>query len=56
MAQAAIRWILDRPGAHTICLGAKSLEDYRAAIVAAELPSLDDSVAEELERIAGELA
>ncbi|MCF7816855.1 MAG: aldo/keto reductase, partial [Kiritimatiellales bacterium] len=24
MAQASIRWILDRPGAHTICMGAKN--------------------------------
>ncbi len=52
MAQAAIRWILDRPGAHTICMGAKGIEDYRAAIAAAEMPPLDEAVRECLENTA----
>lgn len=41
MGQAAIRWILDHPGANTICMGAKNIEDYRSAIAAAESPPLD---------------
>lgn len=56
MAQAAIRWILDRPGAHTICMGAKNIEDYRSAIAAAEMPPLTEEVRKSLERIAAELA
>ncbi len=40
MAQAAIRWILDDPGHHTICLGAKNLQDYETALAALELPPL----------------
>jgi aryl-alcohol dehydrogenase-like predicted oxidoreductase len=55
MAQAAIRWVLDRPGAHTICLGAKGLDDYRAAIAAVQMPPLGEVVREQLEQIAGEL-
>lgn len=55
MAQAAIRWVLDHSGAHTICLGAKNLEDYRSAISAVEGSSLDDSVVVKLEQIAAEL-
>ena len=55
MAQAAIRWILDRPGAHTICMGAKNIEDYRAALVAAELPPLDAAVRQRLETVARSL-
>ena len=41
MAQVAIRWALDQPGHHSICLGAKSFEDYASAIEAAEMPPLD---------------
>jgi aryl-alcohol dehydrogenase-like predicted oxidoreductase len=52
MAQAAIRWVLDHPGAHTICLGAKNMEDYRAAIAATEMPPLDKKVRTGLERSA----
>lgn len=55
MAQAAIRWILDRPGAHTICMGAKNIGDYRAAIAAAEMPPLGGAVCAELERVAAGL-
>ena len=51
MAQAAIRWILDRSGAHTICMGAKNIEDYRSAIAAAQGGALDEAVTAELERI-----
>ena len=55
LAQAAIRWMLDRPGAHTICMGAKNLDDYKAAIAAAEMPPLDFAVRTQLETIAKDL-
>lgn len=53
MAQAAIRWILDHSGAHTICMGAKRLEDYRTAIQAVELDPLADALCRRLEETAG---
>ena len=52
LGQAAIRWILDQPGAHTICMGAKNLEDYRSAIAAAEMSPLAKGVVQELEKAA----
>jgi aryl-alcohol dehydrogenase-like predicted oxidoreductase len=55
MAQAAIRWILDHAGAHTICMGAKNIEDYRAAIAAADMPPLPEEVAACLRRTAAGL-
>ncbi len=55
MAQTAIRWILDHVGCHTICMGAKNIDDYRAAIAAAQLPSLSDEVTWKLESIAVKL-
>ncbi|MDF7798109.1 aldo/keto reductase [Pontiellaceae bacterium B1224] len=55
MAQAAIRWTLDQPGAHTICMGAKNIADYRAAIAAAEMPPLSAEVCMRLEQVASEL-
>jgi aryl-alcohol dehydrogenase-like predicted oxidoreductase len=55
MAQAAIRWILDHDGAHTICMGAKNSEDYRAAIDAVRLPSLDAGICGALEQMAERL-
>lgn len=42
LAQAALRWALDQPGHHTICLGAKNLPDYQSAIAALSLPPLND--------------
>ena len=51
MAQAAIRWILDQEGAHTICMGAKNVEDYRAAINAAEAPPLAEAIRAQLESL-----
>jgi aryl-alcohol dehydrogenase-like predicted oxidoreductase len=56
MAQAAIRWTLDHPGCDTICLGAKSIDDYRAALTAASLPPLGEPVRRALERSAARLA
>ncbi len=52
MAQAAIRWTLGQPGNHTICLGAKNLEDYTAAIQAAAMPALTRAESERLEACA----
>jgi len=52
MAQAAIRWILDHPGTHTICMGAKNMADYRSAIAAAEMPPLPADVRASLEQTA----
>lgn len=49
MAQAAIKWILDQSGAHTICMGAKNLDDYRSAIAAVDMPSLDIETISQIE-------
>ncbi len=40
MAQVAMRWVLDRPEHHTICVGAKNRGDYRTALAALDLPPL----------------
>lgn len=40
MAQVGIRWILDDPCNHSICLGAKDLTDYKAALAAVGLPPM----------------
>lgn len=55
MAQAAIRWVLDQPGAHTICMGAKNIEDYRAALAAVEMPPMDAELRARLESVAQSL-
>jgi len=55
MAQATIRWILDQPGANTICMGAKNIEDYRSAITTTEMPSLDAVVCAQLEELVSKL-
>jgi aryl-alcohol dehydrogenase-like predicted oxidoreductase len=52
MAQAAIRGTRVHAGAHTICMGAKNIDDYRSAIVATEMPPLGESVRYRLEQIA----
>lgn len=52
MAQAAIRWTLDKPFNHTICMGAKNLADYESAIAAAEMPSLGGALTGQLEHCA----
>ncbi|MDD2598732.1 MAG: aldo/keto reductase [Kiritimatiellae bacterium] len=49
MAQAVIRWTLGQAGNHSICLGAKTIEDYRDAIVATEMPALTQAESERLE-------
>lgn len=48
MTEAAIRWVLDQPGNHTICMGAKNMDDYRTAIRAAGLPPLPEASRQQL--------
>jgi len=55
MAQAVLRYALDRPGHHTVCLGAKQIEDYRTAIAALDLPPLTDDTLNRLRTIVAEL-
>lgn len=54
MAQAAIRWTLDNPAHHTICMGAKNLADYETAIQATEMPPLDMETTQKLEQCAAQ--
>jgi aryl-alcohol dehydrogenase-like predicted oxidoreductase len=56
MADAAIRWVLDDPRNHTICMGAKSVEDYRSAIRAAALPPMPETFRTRLVTLAQSLA
>ncbi|MGJ8725907.1 MAG: aldo/keto reductase [Roseibacillus sp.] len=56
MAQAAIRWVLDHPAHDSICLGAKNLADYDAAIDALDLPPLGKDFFQALETKARDLA
>jgi len=55
MSQVAIRWMLDLPGNHSICLGAKSLEDYKVALEAIDLPPLTHDVRSALAACAARL-
>ena len=55
MAQAAIRWALEQPAHHTVCLGAKNLTDYEAALEALSLPPLGERFLQQLERDAAKL-
>lgn len=48
MAQVAIRWILDQPGNHSICIGAKNMADYEAAIEAVNMPPLNKETKRQL--------
>ena len=52
-AQAAVKWALADPRCHTVCLGAKSLDDYRAIIDGFALPPLTDA---DLDRLNGAAA
>lgn len=49
MVQLALRWLLDEPTTSVIIPGGKSLEDYRQAIRATELPPLTDGEKERIE-------
>ena len=55
MAQAAIRWILDQPCNHSICMGAKSMKDYDDAIMAVDMAPLRDEVITGLKKRAAAL-
>jgi aryl-alcohol dehydrogenase-like predicted oxidoreductase len=55
MAETAIRWMLDQLGVHTICMGAKNLDDYKAAIHAASLPPFSEETRAALAELAGKL-
>ncbi|MGE4488322.1 MAG: aldo/keto reductase [Kiritimatiellales bacterium] len=55
MAQAALRWVLDRPEHHTVCMGAKRIEDYRTALAALQLPPLTAEACAALENCAAAL-
>lgn len=55
MAQAALRWILDLPEHHTVCLGAKNMDDWRAAVASLDRPPLDADVRAALEACAEKL-
>lgn len=55
MAETVIRWTLDQPGVHTICMGAKNLNDYRSAVRAASLPPLSPDVSQQLADCAAQL-
>ena len=52
MAQTAIRWTLDQPGTATICLGAKNILDYEAALAVIDRPPLTTEQATQLENLA----
>jgi aryl-alcohol dehydrogenase-like predicted oxidoreductase len=56
LAQAAIQWALKNPAHHSICLGAKNLPDYEAAIAALEMEPLSSDTFSKLETIAQELS
>jgi aryl-alcohol dehydrogenase-like predicted oxidoreductase len=51
MAQVAIRWILDQPGNHSICMGAKNLADYEVALAAVDMPPLSHETVVQLEEL-----
>ena len=52
MGQVAIRWTLDQSAHHTICMGAKTINDYRSALQALEMPPLDATTGRRLREIA----
>lgn len=52
LAQAAIQWALSNPAHHSICLGAKNLEDYKTAIEAVEMPQLPEEAIRRLANVA----
>jgi aryl-alcohol dehydrogenase-like predicted oxidoreductase len=55
MSQCALRLLLDREGSHSVCLGAKNVDDYRSAIQAIGLPPVSAEVASRLWQKALEL-
>jgi aryl-alcohol dehydrogenase-like predicted oxidoreductase len=55
MIQLALRFLLDEPGTGTIIPGGKSLENYKEAIRATELPALTDAERKRIEEIREEI-
>ena len=51
MVQLALRWLLDEPTTHVIIPGGKSLDDYRQAIRATELPALTPLIRTRIEEL-----
>lgn len=56
MAETVLRWALDDPAVHTICMGAKKLKDYQTALKACELPALTPEQRIVLEQLASQLS
>jgi aryl-alcohol dehydrogenase-like predicted oxidoreductase len=50
-AQLALRWVLDQPGVSVVIPGARSPQQARGNVEAAELPPLDHETLEGLKRI-----
>jgi aryl-alcohol dehydrogenase-like predicted oxidoreductase len=55
MVQLALRWLLDEATTATIIPGGKSLEDYRQAVRATELPPLTPAERARIEQLKAEL-
>jgi aryl-alcohol dehydrogenase-like predicted oxidoreductase len=55
MSQVAIRWALDHYQAHTVCMGAKNLKDYKSAIEAVEREPLSQELSKALSSKAAEI-
>ncbi|MBT3296148.1 MAG: aldo/keto reductase [Verrucomicrobia bacterium] len=56
MAQVAIRWVLDHPCNHSICLGAKNIDDYKVALAAIDMPPISPEDRERLAACAARLS
>jgi aryl-alcohol dehydrogenase-like predicted oxidoreductase len=56
MIQLALRWLLDEPTTSTIIPGGKSLDDYRQALRATELPPLTPAEKARMAQLAAHLA
>jgi aryl-alcohol dehydrogenase-like predicted oxidoreductase len=50
-AAFALRWVIDQPGVTTVIPGARTVEQVRGNVAAAELPALTDSQLSDLERL-----
>jgi aryl-alcohol dehydrogenase-like predicted oxidoreductase len=50
-AAFALRWVIDQPGVTTVIPGARTVEQVRGNVAAAELPPLTDSQLSDLERL-----
>ena len=55
MIQLALRYLLDEPSMHTIIPGGKSLEDYRQAVRAVDLPPLTPAERARIDQLRTEL-